>query len=81
MVKNNTFWTPAAHVKVTFSLFLERISKKYESFECFLPGVGKYPTVDQNNSFIFNIYIYYPSFENYNNIWFFKWLVTAGNMA
>jgi hypothetical protein len=40
MVKNKTFWTPAAHVKVTFSLFLERISKKYESFECFLPGVG-----------------------------------------
>ena len=39
IVKNKTFWTPAAHVKVTFSLFLERISKKYESFECFLPGV------------------------------------------
>jgi hypothetical protein len=33
---------------VTFSLFLERISNKYESFEYFLPG-------DQNNSFIFNM--------------------------
>jgi len=55
IVKNKTFWTPAAHVKVTFSLFLERISKKYESFECFLPGVGENPTVDQSNSFIFNI--------------------------
>jgi hypothetical protein len=45
--------------KVTFSLMLERISKTYESFECFLPGVGYYlwwnPTVDQINSFIFNI--------------------------
>jgi hypothetical protein len=40
MVKNKTFWTPVDHVKVTFSLLLERISKKYESFECFLPGVG-----------------------------------------
>jgi hypothetical protein len=29
---------------------LERKSKKYESFELFLPGV-----VDQFNSFIFNI--------------------------
>jgi hypothetical protein len=42
-----------------FSLFLERISKKYESFECFSPGVGYYlwqnPTVDQINSFLFNI--------------------------
>ena len=56
MVKNKTCWTPAAHVKVTFSLFLEKINKKYESFECFLPGVGYYlwqnPTVDQSNSFI-----------------------------
>ena len=42
IVKNKTFWTPAAHVKVTFSLFLERISKQYESFECFLPDVGYY---------------------------------------
>jgi hypothetical protein len=25
---------------VTFSLFLERINTKYESFECFLPGAG-----------------------------------------
>jgi hypothetical protein len=33
---------PAGHVKVTFSLLLERISKKYETFECFLPGVGYY---------------------------------------
>jgi hypothetical protein len=32
IVKNKTFWTLAAHVKVTFSLLLERISKKYESF-------------------------------------------------
>ena len=24
--KNKKFWTPAAHVKVTFSLFVERIS-------------------------------------------------------
>ena len=37
IVKNKTFWTGAAHVKVTFSLFLERISTKYESFECFYP--------------------------------------------
>ena len=42
IVKNKTFWTPAAHVKVTFSLFLERMSKKYESFECFLLGVVPY---------------------------------------
>ena len=40
---------------MTFSLFLERISKKCESFECFLPGVGYNPTVDQSNSFILNI--------------------------
>ena len=33
MVKHKTCWTPAAHVKVTFSFFLERINKKYESFE------------------------------------------------
>jgi hypothetical protein len=43
------------HVKVTFSLLLERISKKYEGFECFLPGVGYNPTVDHINSFILNI--------------------------
>jgi hypothetical protein len=42
MVKNETFWTPVTHAKVTFSLFLERISKKYESFEFVLPGVGYY---------------------------------------
>ena len=42
IVKIKTFWTPAVDVKVTFSLFLERISKKYESFECFLLGVGYY---------------------------------------
>jgi len=42
LVKNKTFWTPAAHVKVTFSLFLERICKRYENFECFLPSVGYY---------------------------------------
>jgi hypothetical protein len=30
------------HVNVTFSLFLERISKKYDSFELFLHGVGYY---------------------------------------
>jgi len=42
IVKNKTFWTPAGHVKVMFSLLLERISKKCESFECFLPGVGYY---------------------------------------
>ena len=33
--QNKAFWTPAAHLKVTFSLFLETISKQYESFECF----------------------------------------------
>ena len=33
---------PGGHVKVTFSLFLERISNRYENFECFLPGVGYY---------------------------------------
>jgi hypothetical protein len=27
---NKTFWIPAGHVKVTLSLFLERISEKYE---------------------------------------------------
>jgi hypothetical protein len=32
--KEKTCWTPTGHVKVTFSLFLERISQKYESFEC-----------------------------------------------
>jgi hypothetical protein len=36
------FGPPAGHVKVTFSLVLERISKKYESVECFLPGVEYY---------------------------------------
>jgi hypothetical protein len=36
IVKNKTFWILAAHVKVTFSLFLERLSKLYESFQCFL---------------------------------------------
>ena len=41
-VKNKTFWIPVDHVKVTFSLLLERISKKYESFECFSPDVGYY---------------------------------------
>ena len=53
IVKNKT----AAHVKVAFALFLERISIKYESFECFLPGARHYqnPIVDQGNSFIFNI--------------------------
>ena len=45
---NNEFIPGYSHVKVTFSLFLERISNKYESFEYFLPG-------DQNNSFIFNM--------------------------
>jgi len=39
MVNNKTFWNPVDHVKVTFSLLLERISKKYENFEWFLPGV------------------------------------------
>ena len=64
MIKNKTFWTPSAHVKVTFSLYLKRIS---ESFECFLPGVGYYlwqnPTVDQSNSFIFNIQLKLTKFD------------------
>jgi len=34
MVKNKTFRTPVDHVKMMFSLLLEKISKKYESFEC-----------------------------------------------
>jgi hypothetical protein len=42
IVKNKTFWTSVGHVKMTFSLLLEDISKTYESFECFLPGVGYY---------------------------------------
>jgi hypothetical protein len=33
--ENKTFWTPTVHVKVTFPLFLEIISNKCESFECF----------------------------------------------
>ena len=37
------FGPQLGHVKMTFSLFLEKISKKYESFECFLPG-GEYYT-------------------------------------
>ena len=37
IVKNKTFWIPAGHVEVTF---LEKGSKKYESFECFLHSVG-----------------------------------------
>jgi hypothetical protein len=40
-VLNKTFWVPAGHVKVAFSFILERISKKYESFGCFLSGVGR----------------------------------------
>ena len=59
IVKNKTFWTSVGHVKMTFSLLLEDISKTYESFECFLPDVGYYlwqnPTIDQINSFTFNI--------------------------
>ena len=51
VVKKKKFWTPAGKEKLTFSLFLERISKKNESFECFSPGVGYYlwqnTTVDQ----------------------------------
>ena len=39
---NKTFWTSVGHVKMTFSLLLEDISKTYERFECFLPGVGYY---------------------------------------
>jgi hypothetical protein len=42
IVKNKTFWNPVTHVKVTFSLFLERISKKYESFEYLLLRIGHY---------------------------------------
>ena len=37
MVKKKTFWTPVYNVKVTLSLLLERIRKKYESFERFHP--------------------------------------------
>jgi len=43
------------HKSDVFFVF-ERISKIYESFECFLPGVEfkVVPTFDQMNSFIFN---------------------------
>jgi hypothetical protein len=34
IVKNKTFWNPAGHVKVMFSLLLKRISNKNEHFEC-----------------------------------------------
>jgi hypothetical protein len=33
--KIRQFGPQQGHVKMTFSLFFERISKKYESFECF----------------------------------------------
>ena len=39
IVKNEILWAPVGYVKVKFSLFLERRSHKYESFECFQPCV------------------------------------------
>ena len=51
IVKKMTFWTTAGHVKVTFPLLLERISKQYECFECRVLS-----KVDQINSFILNIW-------------------------
>jgi hypothetical protein len=31
VITNKTLWTPVAHVKVMFSLFLERVSKQWRA--------------------------------------------------
>jgi hypothetical protein len=49
IVKNKTFCTLAGHVKVMFSLLLERISKKYESFKCFFTWCWVLPLVEPYN--------------------------------
>jgi hypothetical protein len=57
IVKNKTFWTSVGHVKMTFSLLLEDISKTYERFECFLPGVGLYNCIRQVCIIVYVMYV------------------------
>ena len=75
MVKNKTFWTPVDNVKVTLSLLLERISTKYESFECFLPGVGYYFTFGKTLQLITLTAVYSTCDQNQLN------LIQARNVA